>query len=412
MSDSRRASATRSRPGRAGSNPLPHARNSIGAIAGDFEKQYNAALRRQDWDEARRRLEAGAEALDPFACGQLGIWRLLGHVVDRDDAEGFRLVRHAAREGEPGARRLLATLYARGRGVEANWPKAVEWLVRGAQGGDPDPMRQLAFLLPPSLAHEQRALLEAAARAGDLIARRKLARMPKSDAPSKQLAWTKIKRTARRPVLPEGVTELVREKPLIRLRRNMLSLDLCDYMICTAAPFLARALVNDAERGADLVDDTRTNRFASLWLLEGDVVTDSVDRMVARLVGAPTDTGEPISVLHYAPGEQYAPHFDFFDPEAPAHAVQFAADGQRVATCLIYLNAGYDGGATAFVDIGVEIRGEPGDALFWLNVETDGAPDRLTRHAGLPTTSGDKWLLSKWFRDRPQSHVRAPGPDH
>ena len=379
-------------------------------VSSDIERQYAAASARQAWDEARHWLELGARAGNPFACGQLGVWCLLGHIVDRDDAEGFRLVDIAARAGERDAQRLLATLYARGRGVSPSWSKAIEWLVHGARGGDPVSMRQLAFLLPPELGAERRTLLEAAAGAGDLAARRGLARMPKSTGAPLRITWKKVKRAACRPTLPEGEIEVVCESPLIRMRHGVLSADLCDYLMCAAGPYLSRARVNDPAYGAELVHESRTNTFANFWLLEGDVVTDCVDRLVARIVGALPATGEPLSVLHYAPGEQFAPHFDYFDPDAPVHAEQLAVGGQRVTTCLIYLNDEYEGGATSFIDIGLEVRGSPGSALFWSNVAPDGAPDRNTRHAGLPPISGEKWLLSKWFRDRPQAHVRAPVP--
>lgn len=347
-------------------------------------------------------------ASDPFACGQLGVWRLLGHIVDRDDAQGFRLVLIAARADKPEAQRLVATLYARGRGVDASWDKAVEWLVRGARRGDPISTRQLAFLLPTTFAPEKRALLEMAASAGDLTARRRLSSMGQLSAAPARIVWSKIRRSARRPALPEGQIEVLRDSPLIRLRHGVLSQELCDYLICAAGPYLSRAGVNDAERGVEQVHASRTNTFANFWLLEGDVVTDCIDRMIAQLIKASPASGEPLSVLHYAPGEQFAPHFDFFDPDAPAHAEQIAQGGQRIATCLVYLNSEYEAGETSFVDMGLAIRGKPGSALFWSNVDAGGAPDRTTRHAGLPPTSGEKWILSKWFRDRSQTHVRAP----
>jgi hypothetical protein len=31
----------------------------------------------------------------------------------------------------------------------------------------------------------------------------------------------------------------------------------------------------------------------------------------------------------------------------------------------------------------------------------DGSPDYNTRHAGLPPTSGRKWVLSQWIRTKP-----------
>lgn len=407
MRGARRSGVIRSRSGRV------NRRSSRPAVdaTGEFERRYDAARERGDLGEARRSLEVGAAADDPFACGQLGVLYLLGQIVDRDDQAGFQLVRKAAQAGRPEARRLLATLYARGRGTDESWTKAVGWLVRGAQSGDPACLRQLAFLLPPRLVSEQCSLLVAAAKAGDPVAWRALARRPDPDAIPRRIAWKRIKQAARRPCLSEEEAEVVRDVPLIRMRRGVLPDDLCDYLVCVATPYLTRARVNDPERGTELVSNTRTNTFANLWLLEGDVVTDGIDRMLATLAGVAPENGEPMSVLHYAPGEQFAPHFDYFDPEAPTHAEQLAVGGQRIATCLVYLNVGrYEGGATAFVDIDLEIRGEQGAALFWRNVGADGAPDRMTRHAGLAPVTGEKWLLSKWFRDRPQTRVRAPGP--
>ena len=42
------------------------------------------------------------------------------------------------------------------------------------------------------------------------------------------------------------------------------------------------------------------------------------------------------------------------------------------------------------------------DALFFYNVDENGAPDPLTEHAGVPPTRGEKWLLSQFIRDRAQ----------
>ncbi len=47
--------------------------------------------------------------------------------------------------------------------------------------------------------------------------------------------------------------------------------------------------------------------------------------------------------------------------------------GRRVATCLTWLNEDYEGGETAFPEIGWKHRGKTGDAMLFLNVTT---PDR------------------------------------
>jgi len=69
-------------------------------------------------------------------------------------------------------------------------------------------------------------------------------------------------------------------------------------------------------------------------------------------------------------------------------------------TFLIYLNEGFDGGETAFPSLGRRYKGRTGDALFFYNAMPDGTPDRLTLHAGTPTTRGEKYLFSQWIRFR------------
>src|SRR5689334_18536072 len=109
---------------------------------------------------------------------------------------------------------------------------------------------------------------------------------------------------------------------------------------------------------------------------------------------------ELTKVLHYQPGQQFDPHYDFIDPEVPGYAGELAARGQRLATFLLYLNDDYEGGETAFPQLGLKHKGRRGAALLFANVDRNNAPDRRTLHAGLPPASGEKWLLSQWLRDR------------
>jgi len=46
----------------------------------------------------------------------------------------------------------------------------------------------------------------------------------------------------------------------------------------------------------------------------------------------------------------------------------------------------------------LDFRANEGDALFLANVTRDGQPDLKTLHAGLPPTSGEKWVFSQWIR--------------
>jgi hypothetical protein len=67
---------------------------------------------------------------------------------------------------------------------------------------------------------------------------------------------------------------------------------------------------------------------------------------------------------------------------------------------LVYLNDDYEGGETEFPRLGLRYKGKTGDALVFWNVSQTGELERDSVHAGLPVTSGQKWLLSKWVRQK------------
>jgi len=121
----------------------------------------------------------------------------------------------------------------------------------------------------------------------------------------------------------------------------------------------------------------------------------------AAATGRPDRAMEVPKVLHYAPGETFADHYDWLDPDEPAYLLELAQRGQRAETFLIYLNEGFEGGETHFPEIGYTYRGGKGDAILFSNVDGDGRPDPATRHAGLPPTAGEKWLFSQWIREYP-----------
>src|SRR6201995_2701965 len=138
----------------------------------------------------------------------------------------------------------------------------------------------------------------------------------------------------------------------------------------------------------------------------GPIDTDPLLAIVAHRIAAWTRTnaacGEHMSILRYRPGEEYRRHVDFFDPDIPAIWAEGARAGQRTATGLVWLNDDYEGGETVFPLVERKFRGKTGDALAFWNVLPDGTPDRRTVHAGVPPVGGDKWLISKWIRDRAQ----------
>ena len=70
---------------------------------------------------------------------------------------------------------------------------------------------------------------------------------------------------------------------------------------------------------------------------------------------------------------------------------------------------GIKAGQPAFLRLGLELTGKPGDGLFFVNTDARGQPEPAMWHAGLPVTRGRKLMLSKWIRDKPLDLAGPPG---
>jgi prolyl 4-hydroxylase len=197
-----------------------------------------------------------------------------------------------------------------------------------------------------------------------------------------------------------GEKQSLSDAPRIRLVKRFATGPECRWIVAGARSRLAPATVFDKESGGQTENESRDNSSFVLRLPEMSLLTEVIRHRISAAANLPVPVFEPAQVLHYAVGQRFKQHYDFLDPANPAYADSLRQFGQRIATFLIYLNDGYEGGETAFPAIGINYRAEEGDALFFANVTRDGAPDRQTLHAGMPPSSGEKWVFSQWIRDQ------------
>jgi prolyl 4-hydroxylase len=190
------------------------------------------------------------------------------------------------------------------------------------------------------------------------------------------------------------------DTPRIRIIKGFATSAECRWLIGLANGRLGPAIVYDKASDQQIQSPVRDNRLVALRIGEMNVLTEVIRNRIAAATRLPVPLFEPSQLLHYAVGQRFKPHYDFLDPANPAYRDDLAQFGQRIATFLIYLNDGYSGGETSFPAIGLNYRAQAGDALFIANVTRDGKPDPQTLHAGLPPTSGEKWVFSQWIRDK------------
>ncbi len=383
----------------------PHSISPDSADAARLFGDAQAITRAGDAAGARSLLETAAQAGHLPALLQLGAWNLIGLAGLVDVPAAVAQVRKAADCGHLPALTLYAQLVAAGvGGLQRDFAQVLALLLEAARGGEPHAVLQLAILIPDVPEHfEVRiTLLQAAAAAGEPIARMFVERLP-PPPPCPPLDWETVRSRVSWPherALP--LAEVRSEQPRIVALPGLLSAGECVYVALKGLPLLRPARIVGRD-GKSAVDPIRSNETATLGLLEADVVVQSLDLRVAAALGHPAENGEGFALLRYQVGQQYLPHCDWIDPEREATRADLERWGQRVATCVVYLNDGFEGGATAFPELGIELRGGAGDALVWDNVRPDGAVDPLTLHAGRPPTQGMKYLLSKWMRDRNQA---------
>lgn len=279
--------------------------------------------------------------------------------------DGIAMARQAAELGDVEAIHLCAALAANDSDLKERWTIAFDYLLRAAEGG-----------------HE--------------LAREELRLLSGTDGEN----WRAMRNAIDvKQWLPVPQPHILSDSPAIRSFNRFLPPEFCDWIIGRAQGRTRPATVYDPKHGgAGRMENMRTNGHLGFSIADCDVVMMLIRARIAEASSIAPHGHEWPMALHYRTGEEYRPHFDFFDVSSPALAADVARAGQRIATFLIYLNEDFDGGETDFPRLNIRYRGKRGDALLFRSVE-NGKPDARTLHAGLPPTRGEKWLYSQWIRE-------------
>lgn len=330
------------------------------------------------------------------------------------DVGESELARNAA-AGSPEAQFEYGLILLRGERAALEGPRALELVQAASEQGHADATAMCALFEAIGVARPQswsRALdkLQDAAQAGSTVAKGQLLTLSNRGARGAKAAgadpdWGELRaQISVEKLLEPPPRKLLSDTPLIASFTGFATAAECDWVIAKARDRLKRATVLQTATGTQTYNAVRDNSAIEFQLAHMDVVLEVLRARIASATRLPVPIFEPTQVLQYKVGEQFRPHHDFLDPDAPGFAEQLSLLGQRIATVLVYLNADYSGGETIFPKIGIRYRGGTGDALFFANVDRAGRPDPLTIHAGTPPSAGEKWIISQWIRDR------APAP--
>jgi prolyl 4-hydroxylase len=185
--------------------------------------------------------------------------------------------------------------------------------------------------------------------------------------------------------------------PRVIVFGDLVSDEECEALIAAARVRLARSLTVETQTGGEALNVDRTSDGMFFERGENPVVA-RLEQRIATLLQWPLEFGEGLQILRYSPGAQYRPHYDYFDPGEPGTPTILRRGGQRVATLVMYLQEPAQGGGTTFPDVGLEVAPKRGTGVFFSYDRPD--PATRTLHGGAPVLAGEKWVATKWLRER------------
>lgn len=326
-------------------------------------------------DDAINELALAAQRKDVEATTALAKRIIVGDRAPRLREQGIGLLRDAVDMGSAEAAERFAVIAAGAAGAPPDWAAALRLLLLAAERGSTSARAQIEVLA---------SLVDEGATPGTSQA---------------LLANADLRKL----LMPAPGT-LIHDDPRICVFPGFLNARVCAWLIEHSRGKLERARVYDAFTHTDFVDDSRTNSSASFNVIEADMVHMLVQARMSLAVGLPVSHMEAPTVLHYAVGETIGNHYDFVDPGHAGYEEEIRKFGNRVVTFLVYLNVGgYTSGETVFPHLGLSHAGQIGEGLFFVNTHPDGTPNLRTLHNGQPPTSGEKWIVSQFIRNRPWS---------
>lgn len=189
--------------------------------------------------------------------------------------------------------------------------------------------------------------------------------------------------------------------PDIVLLDNFMTHAECDEVCEYAKSSLTKSTVIDDLTGAGISHEHRSSQGTSFTLGQ-NVLVQKLEARICELTGMPVVNGEGIQILSYVDGGEYRPHFDYFADSEGGRA-NMMQGGQRIITIIMYLSDVVAGGATIFPEINLSIYPKKGSALYFSYFNSLQQVDSRTLHGGAPVISGEKWIATKWIREREYS---------
>jgi prolyl 4-hydroxylase len=140
------------------------------------------------------------------------------------------------------------------------------------------------------------------------------------------------------------------------------------------------------------------------WIEKDNPLVKDLFHKLSQKYNIPVENAESLQVVNYKPNQYYKEHHDACcddTQDCKTFIEQGNNSGNRILTILIYLNDEFIDGETYFKNLDLKMKAPIGSGIVFYPLGSNSNKCHpLALHAGLPISSGEKWVCNIWFRER------------
>jgi prolyl 4-hydroxylase len=188
-------------------------------------------------------------------------------------------------------------------------------------------------------------------------------------------------------------SKILNELPYIELFDSFLSKDEIESMNLDLLTF-------EPSRGAkpsgiSVVDDHRTSQTYYVDEPQFSFLKNKTINLLKKyLPNIEYNCLEDIQITKYQKDQYYKEHWDFFNVPPINNETN-----DRIATFIMYLNDGFEGGETYFPDLDLRVIPKTGSAIYFQYNYQGFVKNLKTKHIGETVTAGTKYIATIWIRN-------------
>ncbi len=179
----------------------------------------------------------------------------------------------------------------------------------------------------------------------------------------------------------------------IKFYDNFITEEECEQIKSLAKGKYTRSTVVANDDAKKRIDGRTSSTF--YFERKANPIIEKIENKVIKLLNIGINQVEKIQITKYEKGQEYKPHYDYFDKNL------INVPNQREHTIIIYLDnfAEHEGGATYFPLHKIRVYPVKGRVLHFKNLTNNDIEDQMMLHTGEPVfTDKPKHILTIWTR--------------